>query len=101
MNEIPVTRTANPEGGRYVARLNGHECELCYHFTMMDGRSVVVIDRTYVDKSLSGRGVGLALLERALADARAEGVLIDPQCSFVRAQMARRPEWSACLARPL
>ena len=101
MSGIRIARTAGPEGGRYATLVDGHECELTYRLDRADGHPVMAIDRTYVAKSLSGRGVGLALLERAVADARDEGLLIDPRCSFVRAQMARRPEWSMCLARPL
>jgi predicted GNAT family acetyltransferase len=47
-----------------------------------------------VPEALKGRGVGQALVEALVADARAQGFTIVPLCPFVRAQYARHPEWS-------
>mgnify|MGYP006273861971 FL=1 len=42
---------------------------------------------------MRGTGAGAALVERAVADARAEGVKITPLCPFAAAQFRRHPEW--------
>jgi predicted GNAT family acetyltransferase len=54
----------------------------------------VIADHTGVPEALKGRGVGQALVEALVADARAQGFTIVPLCPFVRAQYARHPEWS-------
>jgi predicted GNAT family acetyltransferase len=42
---------------------------------------------------LRGRGVGQALVERAVLDARLEGFRIIPLCPFAKAQFERHPAW--------
>ena len=54
----------------------------------------IIADHTGVDDSLRGTGVGKALVERLVADARKENFRIVPLCSFVKAQYRRHPEWS-------
>ena len=54
----------------------------------------IIADHTGVDDSLRGTGVGQALVEHLVADARRDGVTIVPLCPFVRAQYKRHPEWS-------
>ena len=43
---------------------------------------------------LRGTGAGLALVERLVADARAESWKIVPLCPYVNAQRAKHPEWA-------
>jgi len=43
--------------------------------------------------------LGLALVKRAVEDARAKGVKVVPICPYVRLQIDRRPEWQDVLAR--
>ena len=54
----------------------------------------IIADHTGVDDSLRGLGVGKALVERLIADARSEGFTIVPLCPFVLAQYRKHPEWS-------
>ena len=56
--------------------------------------SKIIADHTEVDDSLRGMGVGIALVERLVADARNEAFTVVPLCPFVRAQSQRHPEWS-------
>jgi predicted GNAT family acetyltransferase len=98
MDAIPITREDGDGGGRYVSVVDGIESEMTFESVRRDGRMLMIIDHTGVPKALSGRGVGLALVKRAVEDARAEGFSILPLCSFVRAQMARHPEWRDVLA---
>jgi predicted GNAT family acetyltransferase len=46
---------------------------------------------------MRGRKIGVALVERAVEDARAEGIKIVPLCPFAKAQIARHPEWQEVL----
>lgn len=53
---------------------------------------VLVLTHTVVHPSLEGRGIAAALVRTALAHARAQGLKVDPQCSYTRAYMKRHPE---------
>ncbi len=57
------------------------------------------IGGTWVPPRFSGRGVGSALAKRVLAEARAEGVQIYPQCQFV-ASYIKRNQHEADLVHP-
>ncbi len=46
-----------------------------------------------------GTGAGRALVERLVADARAEGVKVFALCPFVKAMAERHPEWADVFAR--
>jgi predicted GNAT family acetyltransferase len=46
-----------------------------------------------VPDALRGRGVGQALVERAVLDARREGFRIIPLCPFAKSQFDRNPAW--------
>jgi predicted GNAT family acetyltransferase len=91
-----IRRETSPRGGRYVTLVEGHEAELTYY---RDGEGRIVIDHTGVPQALGGRGIGLALLKRAVEDARAESIKIVPACSYAAAQIARRPELQDVLAK--
>ena len=58
------------------------------------GKDTIIADHTGVPDRLRGQGVGLALLNKLVADARAKGVKVVPQCPFVRAMYEKHPEWS-------
>lgn len=95
---IVVRREGDALGGRYVAIVDGLESEMTYAREQRAARDLMVIDHTGVPKALSGRGVGLALVARAVEDARAERFRIVPDCSFVRAMLRRRKDWRDVLA---
>lgn len=57
--------------------------------------TLVIADGTIVPDSLRGMGFGQQLVERLIADARAEGQRVVPLCPFVRAQVMRhKEEWA-------
>lgn len=86
-----ITREVSGHRGRYVYRLDGHEAELTYTISTP---KLVIADHTGVPDAFRGQGVGLKLVERLVADARAEGFRIVPLCPFVAAQARRHPDWA-------
>lgn len=85
-----ITRTETDTKGRYVLTLEGHVAELTYSRL---GKASIIIDHTEVADALRGRGAGVALVERAIMDARAEGRKVVPLCPFAKAQIGRHPDW--------
>ena len=94
MSRIIVTRE-DGEGrhGRYVARVEGLDAEGEITITRR-GPHLISADHTGVPEAMAGLGVGRALIDFMLADARANDFRIIPICPYVRAQYARHPEWS-------
>ncbi|MDZ4759508.1 MAG: GNAT family N-acetyltransferase [Alphaproteobacteria bacterium] len=92
MAGIMIERSDGPAGGRYSSRHDGRESEMTYTRTCRDKQELMVIDHTLVPEELAGRGVGLALMRRAVEDARAEGLKILPVCSFARVMLARHDD---------
>ncbi|MEQ3649801.1 GNAT family N-acetyltransferase [Hyphomonas sp.] len=95
MSEIEIKREDGETGGRYVARVNGHEAEMTYSKA---GTERIIIDHTGVPKELGGLGVGVALVKRAVEDARRDGIKIIPLCPFAKAQIEKHTEWQDVLA---
>ena len=87
---MQITRYHGDTKGRYVLTQDGAEAELTY--SILSPRKIIA-DHTGVPDALRGTGAGRALVERLVADARAEGVTIIALCPFVKAQAARHPEW--------
>ena len=92
-NLITITRSEDGSKGRYQARVEGHDGVGELTFSRMSPTKIIA-DHTSVDESLRGLGVARALVERLVADARAEDFRIMPLCPFVKAQYQRHPEWS-------
>ena len=57
-----------------------------------------IIDHTQVPDALRGRGVGQALVLRAVQDARREAFKIIPLCPFAKAQFDRHEDWRDVLS---
>lgn len=94
MSEFDIKREETDSGGRYFVTVDGHEAEMTYSRA---GASMIIIDHTGVPKALAGRGVGQALVERGVLDARKEGRKIMPLCPFAKAQIEKHPEWQDVL----
>ncbi|WP_375392211.1 GNAT family N-acetyltransferase [uncultured Sphingomonas sp.] len=58
----------------------------------------ITFTHTVVPPAAAGHGVGSRLIADALAQVRAEGLKVVPQCPFVAAYMARHPEPGELLA---
>lgn len=77
--------------GRYVYAAQGVEAELTY---TRAGDELMILDHTGVPDAFRGQGVGVALVQRAVEDARAGGWRILPLCPFAAAQFGKHPEWA-------
>ena len=95
MSEFEIKREDGETGGRYVTLVNGHEAEMTYSKAGMER---IIIDHTGVPKALGGMGVGVALVKRAVEDARRDGIKIIPLCPFAKAQIRKHAEWQDVLA---
>jgi uncharacterized protein len=95
-NGIEITRTDSPDGGRYeaITRAGRIIGELSYDRKPDD---TIVAKHTEVDPSERGKGIARQLVERLVADARAEDARILPRCSYVRSRFDAHPEWSDLL----
>lgn len=92
--DIPVIH--NPAASRFEATIDG-QLAICDY--RRDGRTLV-LPHTVVPAALQGRGVAAELVRAALAWARAEGLEVEPWCSYVAAYMHRHPETRDLLASP-
>jgi predicted GNAT family acetyltransferase len=91
MAEYNVEREDEVTSGRYVVHLaEGVEAEMTYRKV---NDTTISIDHTFVPREFRSAGIALKLVERGVADARAEGKKILPRCSYVAAQFLRHPEW--------
>ncbi|MFQ6754899.1 GNAT family N-acetyltransferase [Cereibacter sphaeroides] len=95
MTEFVIERESGPARGRYVIRRGGEEAELTWSVL---SPTRIIADHTGVPDSFRGTGAGRALVERLVADARAEGFTIVPLCPFVNAQRQRHPDWADVFA---
>ena len=94
MSEFEITREDTDTKGRYVVTVDGMEAEMTFSKA---GEKTIIIDHTGVPDGLRGRGVGEALVQRGVEDARAAGVKIIPLCPFAKAQIMRHDEWQDVL----
>lgn len=88
---MEIAREVMGSKGRYVIRQGDEEAELTYSIA---SKVLIIADHTSVPDAFRGTGAGRALVERLVADARAEGVKIVPLCPFVKAQSLRHKEWA-------
>lgn len=83
----------NPEQHRYEALVDG---EVAGFVDYRDrGRRILV--HTEVDPAYGGKGIGNRLAAGALDHAREAGLRVVPRCPFIRAFIARHPEYRSAL----
>lgn len=79
----------NVSGNRFELTIGGEMAVADY--TLQDGR--MVITHTWTPPVLRGHGVATALITSALETARAQGLKVVPQCSYVEVFLRRHPEY--------
>jgi predicted GNAT family acetyltransferase len=87
-----ITRHDHGTSGEYRAHVPGSP--QVGRLTWYEQDGVKVADHTLVPPEIGNRGVAAKLVEALIADARAEGFKIRPQCSYVAAAFRRHPEWA-------
>ena len=92
-NAITITLSETGAKGRFEARVADKDGVGELTYSRMSATKIIA-DHTGVDDSLRGTGVGKALVERLVADARSGGFTVVPLCPFVKAQSRRHPEWA-------
>jgi len=97
MRAIEIEKEANGSRGAYIARVEGVDGRARLDFTIR-GPTLLSADHTEAPDAMRGTGVAMALVERLVADARADGVKIIPLCPYVLAQSKRHPEWRDVMA---
>ena len=85
-----------PGAGEYRAHVAG--IDAIGQLTWVQSGNARVADHTLVPEAIGGRGVAGKLVEALIADARAQGFTVVPECSYVAAAFKRHPEWSDLLA---
>ncbi len=87
--ELGIRRESTRSGRRYVTPLPEGEARLDVR-RLSD--ALVSADHAFTPPAARGRGVASALVERLVADARAEGFKIRAVCPYVTAWFERHPD---------
>ena len=97
MKDVAISLEETGAKGRYSTRPdpNGPEAELTYSRA---SDSLIIVDHTGVPDAYRGQKVGVALVARAVEDARKGGYKILPLCPFTAAQFRRHADWADVLA---
>lgn len=88
-----ITLEQDGSKGRYMAKIEGIT-ELAELTFSIVNEHLIIADHTGVPDSMRGMGVGKALVERLVEDARHKQVKIVPLCPYVNAQRRKHPEWA-------
>ena len=88
---MDIAHIGTDNGGAFVVQAAGRRVgELTY--TRRDRQ--VVMDHTWVEPRLRGRGVARTLVESAIQVARRRDWMVVPDCSYVEYAFGQHPEWS-------
>ena len=79
-----------PERHRYEIAADGADAGFAAY--RLDG-GTITFTHTEVDPAYEGKGLGSVLVRHALDDARERGLAVLPSCPFVRAYVARHPDY--------
>jgi predicted GNAT family acetyltransferase len=84
---IEVRHAASPTRGAFVIERDGQRlAEMTY---VRAGAKRLIVDHTFVDDALRGKGAGRRLLQAVVEWARAEQLLVIPVCPFAKAMFER------------
>jgi predicted GNAT family acetyltransferase len=80
----------NVSARRFETTVDGHVCVLDYRIR---GRTLA-LDHAGVPRAVENRGIAGALTRFALDRARAQGMDVEPNCSYVAAWIRRHPGYA-------
>ena len=92
MSDLEVTLEETGNKGRYAYRADdtGEEAEITFSRV---SPTRIIVDHTGVPDSMRGQGVGKALAQHVVEDARAKGTAIIPLCPFFKSLAQRNDDW--------
>ncbi len=94
MAELQIEREDTETKARYVGHLVDVEEDAELTLSRVSD-TLVIADHTYVPDAMRGQGVAKQLVNRLIADARANGQRVVPLCPYVRAQAEKHgAEWA-------
>jgi predicted GNAT family acetyltransferase len=96
MDEPAITHLDPGAEGEYQARVA--DSATFGRLTYVRQGHVLTAEHTLVPTEIGGRGIAGKLVEALIADARAQGWKIVPECSYVAAAFKRHPEWADLLS---
>ena len=79
---------------RFATETDGQTAYLEYE----QADDVMVITHTIVPSAIGGRGIAGDLVRTAVEYAKAEGLKVDPRCSYADGWMRKHPEYEALRA---
>lgn len=97
MEQVKISRHGGGQAGEYHARVPGSAAIGRLTWVLDGNGHARIAEHTIVPSEIGGRGVAARLVEAMVADARNQGFLIVPLCSYVAAAFARHPEWGDLL----
>lgn len=86
--------THDAAGRRFETVVDGEHCTLDYALA----GNTMTITHTRVPDAVGHRGIAAALMQAALAHARASDWRVVPKCSYAVHYLGEHPEWSDLLA---
>jgi predicted GNAT family acetyltransferase len=89
--------TVHKESNKFTIAVDGETVGLTAY---ADDRGSRVFPHTEVDDGFEGRGLASILIGEALAQTRAEGLRVVPQCPMVAAYIDKHPEYADIVDRP-
>ena len=75
---------------RFTTQADGHEAYVEYE--QRDG--VMTITHTIVPSAIGGRGIASDLVRQAMDHARADGLRVEPACSYADAWLRKHPDYA-------
>lgn len=86
--------TVNAASNRLELEIDGNTAFIDYRLK----RQLLFLIHTEVPPALEGKGVGSAIVEKALQYAKDNGYKVVPLCSFVQSYLKRHQEWDDIVA---
>jgi len=87
---LEITQKNRETKGEFIAIYDGQKAGLMTYSWAGDDR--IIIDHTEVESAYNGKGVGKAMVYKAVEFAREKGIKILPLCPFAKAMFQKNEE---------